>query len=187
MGSVHSAGTLVLIGPMGAGKSEVGRRLGRLLGRQFHDTDRMVENKAGKTVEEIFRDDGEAAFRSLESAAVKEAVRAPGSIIACGGGVVLDPSNIEVLRSSGVVVYLRPSLQAAAARIGPSDGRPLLDTDDPLSTLAKLQESREPLYSQAADHVVDADPDVQEVARAVLAVWAADPPPQSAQGTAVSR
>lgn len=153
---------------MGAGKTEVGRVLARLLGRKFRDTDAMVQRREDRSISEIFTEYGEAAFREMESEAIREAAATPGAVIACGGGAVLDPANLELLRSAGVVVYLKPSFAAAKARIGSGEGRPLLQKKDPAAALAEILKSREPLYRGSADHVIDADGPVREVALAVL-------------------
>lgn len=177
--------TVGLIGPPAAGKSEVGRALARALGRRFRDTDAMVERKKGMGVSSIFEAEGENAFRKLESEAVLQAVETPGAVIACGGGVVLDPSNVKALRGSGMVVYLRPSVKVASLRVGSGKGRPLLGGGDPESALSRLIEEREPLYLRAADYVVDADGGVAEVTQGVLEVLGkppkAGPPKASAK------
>ena len=98
------ARAIVLMGFMGTGKSEVGRRLAHRLGRAFVDTDQLVEERAGKRVAAIFADDGEAAFRSLERTAVAVAVARGGAVIAVGGGAVLDAENVRRLREAGVLV-----------------------------------------------------------------------------------
>src|SRR5215470_5572891 len=97
---------IVLMGFMGTGKSEVGRRLAQRLGRAFVDTDQLVEERAGKRVAAIFADDGEPAFRGLERTAVADAAARAGAVIAVGGGAVLDPENVRVLRAAGVLVHL---------------------------------------------------------------------------------
>ncbi|MGH9000821.1 MAG: shikimate kinase, partial [Acidimicrobiia bacterium] len=98
---------LVLVGMMGSGKSSVGRRLARRLGRSFVDTDQLVEARRGLPIAEIFAADGEAAFRALESSAVAEALGAsPPAVVAFGGGAILDPANRERARAGAVVVWL---------------------------------------------------------------------------------
>jgi len=158
-----------LIGPPGAGKTEVARRLSQLLGRSFRDTDRMVEHKGGSSIMDLFQEAGESEFRRQEAKAIKEAAGAPGAIIACGGGAILDPANVALLRSSGIVVYLKVSLEVAASRVRSGEGRPLLEGGDVSPKLAGLMEIREPGYLEAADYVVAADGKVEDVAAAVMA------------------
>lgn len=162
------ATSIVLIGPMGSGKSEVGRAVARRLGRALADTDRMVEAAAGRPVAEIFAEEGEAGFREREAAAVREAARIPGAVIACGGGVVLDPGNVAVLASRGPVVYLEVSPEVAARRVGRGEGRPLLEGREAGARLAEIIEERAPLYEAAADCRIDADRPLDEVVASVL-------------------
>src|ERR1700752_1096640 len=119
-------GLIVLTGFMGSGKSEVGRRLARRLGRAFIDTDELIEAHAGKSVASIFADDGEAAFRRLERDAVADAARRGEAVVALGGGAVLDPANVTVLRAAGVVICLTARPDAILARVGRGADRPLL-------------------------------------------------------------
>jgi shikimate kinase len=161
--------SIVLIGPMGSGKSEVGRAVARRLGHPFIDTDEMVEASAGRSVAEVFAEEGEAGFRARESAAVREAVRAPRAVIACGGGVVLDPGNVAALRSAGAVVYLEVSPATAAGRVGGGMGRPLLaGSSDVGSRLADIIQQRAHLYEATADCRVDAGRPLEAVVASVL-------------------
>lgn len=153
---------VILIGPMGSGKSEVGAALAERTGRLFLDTDVMVTERDGRSIQEIFDEGGEALFRQIESEAVAEAVKTPGAVIACGGGVVVRSENVAALRRAGEIIYLRVGARVAATRIGDGSGRPLLRGDPPLD-LAAMIEEREPLYIAAAHHVVDAEGVVTEV------------------------
>ena len=153
---------------MGAGKSEVGDALAGRLGRMLLDTDLLVEQVAGMPIPEIFAREGELGFRALEAGAVRQAAAVPGAVIACGGGVVLDPANVHVLRRSGVIVYLRVSPAVAAARVGDGAGRPLLAGGDPAGRLAAVIEERSNLYEAAADLTVDADAPADAVAEAIV-------------------
>lgn len=158
----------MLIGPPASGKSEIGAALARRLNRPFVDTDLIVEREAGRTIEEIFEAEGEQGFRARESSAVLRAAGIEGSVIACGGGAVLDPANVEALRAAGTIVYLKVRPDAAAARVGEGPGRPLLRGPDPAGRLASLIAEREPAYLAAADRVVDAAGPVEDVVRAIL-------------------
>lgn len=164
---------LFLVGPMGAGKSEVARELSRRLGLPLLDTDEQVEKKWGMSVTEIFRLRGEKAFRDTESEALREAAAGDPAVIACGGGAVLRPANVEIMRRSGTVVYLRVSSREAASRIGTPEGRPLLEEADDLAVrLDKIIREREALYRAAAHVAVDTEGrDPQEVAEEVEKLW----------------
>ncbi len=147
---------IALIGFMGAGKSTAGRELAARLKMKYVEMDSAVEKKAGKSIAEIFRNDGEAAFRRLESEIVSKTVKTSGSVISCGGGVVLDHRNIEQLKKNAVVVYLQARQDVIMERVqGSSDVRPLLKSSSPLQTVAGLLKTRCPLYEQAADITVD--------------------------------
>ena len=124
-----SAGHLVLVGMMGAGKTTVGRRCATRLGRGFVDTDDLVESTTGMRVAEIFETQGEPAFRELERVAVADACASPEPlVIACGGGAVLDPDSRRALRDAGLVVWLRAAPEVLSGRVGQDGGatRPLL-------------------------------------------------------------
>jgi shikimate kinase len=145
---------IVLMGFMGTGKSEVGRRLAQRLGRAFVDTDRLVEARAGKRIATIFAEDGEPAFRTLERAAVAEAAGRGGPVVAVGGGAVLDPENVRCLRAAGVLVYLTARPEIIMGRVGDGSKRPLLQ-GDPRAAVARLLAERGPVYAAAADITVD--------------------------------
>ena len=148
---------IFLIGPMGAGKSAVGRQLARQLGRRFLDTDLEIERRTGVDIPFIFEKEGEAGFRAREARMVEELTALPGIVLATGGGVVLDPANRECLGRRGLVVYLHATVRQQLARTRRSRKRPLLDTPDPGARLQALMEVREPLYRGLAHHVVNTD------------------------------
>ncbi len=145
---------VVLTGFMGTGKSEVGRRLAKRLGRAFVDTDELVETRAGKPVAAIFRDDGEPRFRALERAAVVDATARAGAVVALGGGAVLDPENLACVRANGVLVCLTARPETILARIGDVRRRPLLASGDPREIIERLLAERQEAYA-AADLTVD--------------------------------
>jgi shikimate kinase len=143
---------------MGTGKTEVGRRLARELGRAFVDTDRLVEAKAGRSVQDIFAGDGEAAFRALERAAVAEACGLPDAVISTGGGALVDPENRRRLAGAGPIVCLTATPAEILRRIGDAGTRPLLA--DCASDVARLARIRALLAERAtaygsATHTVD--------------------------------
>ena len=137
----------VLIGMPGSGKSAVGRALAGRTGRQLADTDLLVAEKAGKPIPEIFREDGEAAFRNLESEIIRTLSRQNGLIISTGGGAVLRPENVAALRQNGRLFWLNRDPDALV----PTDDRPLADTE---SKIRKLYADREPVYRAAADEII---------------------------------
>ncbi len=146
---------IVLIGPMGAGKTTVAGLLAERLGTSVRDTDHDVEATAGRPISEIFVDEGEAAFRALERAAVAEAVATHDGVLALGGGAVLDPGTREVLDGHDVV-YLRVGLADAVKRVGLGTTRPLL-LGNVRSRIKALLDERAPVYESVATLVVDTD------------------------------
>jgi shikimate kinase len=152
------AGTVFLVGLMGAGKSSVAVELGKVLGRPVFDSDAVVERDAGMTIAEIFAREGEASFRARERAAI-EKLAGLGAVVALGGGAMAQPGAPERLRASGAVVYLRARPETLARRVGNAASRPLLAGLDAAGRLAKLREllaQREPSYMQA-QWVLDTD------------------------------
>jgi shikimate kinase len=161
---------IVLVGMMGAGKSSVGRALARRLGRELCDSDEMIEARAGRSVREIWMDDGEPAFRELEAEVLAEAIAAPtASIVAAAGGVVLSEANRAVLKSDEAhVVWLLADVELLLERVRNGMHRPLLD-DDPEGTLRAMYEERADLYQDVADAIVSVDHrSINDVAGAVL-------------------
>lgn len=161
---------IVLVGMMGAGKSSVGRVLAHQLERPLLDSDQLIEDRVGRTVRDIWRDDGEAAFRRLETEALCEALAADDPVvIAAAGGVVLSERNRRALIDSGAhVVWLVADVETLLERVRNGAHRPLLD-DDPEATLRRMLDDREPLYREVAAAIVSVDHrSVNEVAQAVL-------------------
>ena len=154
-----------LVGMPGAGKSMVGRELAGRLGVPFVDLDAEIEREAGATVPEIFEREGEASFRALEAAALVKASMEDPAVVACGGGVVLEPANRITLRNTGVAVYLDVPLEELRRRVRPADDRPLIRRE---GDLERLLASRGPLYREFAGHVVDGNAPPGEVADAIV-------------------
>ncbi|HKJ94456.1 MAG TPA: shikimate kinase AroK [Gammaproteobacteria bacterium] len=148
--------SIFLVGPMGAGKSTVGRRLARRAGLRFVDSDRAIEERTGVDIPTIFDIEGEAGFRSREESMIDRLTSQPGIVLATGGGAILRDANRERLRSRGLVVYLRATVDTQLARTRHSD-RPLLRDTDPAGKLEALLRERDPLYRSVADIVVDTD------------------------------
>ncbi len=146
---------IVLIGPMGAGKTTVGGLVAARLGTSVRDTDHDVEHAEGRTISEIFVDDGEAAFRTLERAAVADALATHDGVLALGGGAVLDPGTRDRLAGHDVV-FLRVGLSDAVKRVGLGTARPLL-LGNVRGRIKTLLDERTPVYESVATLVVDTD------------------------------
>jgi shikimate kinase len=140
---------LYLVGFMGTGKSTVGRAVAMRLGFQLLDSDHEIERQKGRTVAQIFAAEGEAAFRELERAFVERGHPDRGAVVACGGGLVVQPGMLELLETKGVVVCLHASLDTVLRRTAQVRTRPLLDVADPAARLRQLYLEREPVYKRA--------------------------------------
>jgi shikimate kinase len=148
---------IYLVGPMGAGKSSVGKYLASRLDMDFHDTDEEVEKRTGVDIGWIFDVEGEAGFRRREESVVAEIVNIPGIILATGGGTILSPVSRSLLSANGLVIYLKVSLQYQKNRTLNDARRPALRTSNREAVLEKLQQEREPLYEEMADFSVSTD------------------------------
>jgi shikimate kinase len=151
----HLPGNIYLVGLMGAGKTSVGRLLAKRLHKRFVDSDHEIEHRTGVRIPVIFEIEGEAGFRKRESSVVEELVHTSEIVLATGGGVVLDPGNRRLLRSTGTVVYLRAAPTELWLRTRHDRNRPLLHTADPLAKLEELSRVRDPLYRESAHLIVD--------------------------------
>lgn len=161
---------LVLVGMMGVGKTTVARVVADRLGRRVFDSDAIIESRHGRTVREIFTDDGEEAFRALESEVLLEALASPEPVVIAGaGGVVLSATNRDALKSSGArVVWLCADPATLVERVKSGGHRPLLD-GDPAGTLQRMFHDREALYREVADAIVLVDNrSIGDVVEAVL-------------------
>jgi len=144
-----------LVGLMGAGKTSVGKMLAKRLGKTFHDSDHVIEARTGVRIPVIFEIEGEAGFRTRETAIVDELTGLDNVVLATGGGAVLDPANRAVLRARGTVIYLRASVDELWNRTRHDRNRPLLQTADPRARLAQLHAQRDPLYREVSHIVID--------------------------------
>ena len=159
----------VFVGAPGAGKSTVGAAVAALLGVPFVGPDAIIEERAGKPIPEIFFDDGEDAFRALESEAISDALSRFNGILALGGGAILNDGT-RALLAEHTVVYLSVELSDAVKRVGLGAGRPLLAIN-PRATLKYLLDQRRPLYAEVATHTVATDGrDPEEIAAEVAAL-----------------
>lgn len=147
--------SIALIGFMGSGKTVVGKALAERLGKEFIELDALIERKAGKTITEIFQQDGEIAFRELEIEATKEVAGKKNAVITCGGGLVLNKINIDRLKQECLIVYLTVSPGAILKRTGADEKRPLLMTTDRASRVKEMLKFRQPFYERAADITID--------------------------------
>jgi len=154
---MNPAPNLVLVGPMGAGKTAIGRRIAERFSLQFVDLDQRIVEAAGISIPTIFEHAGEAGFRLRECEALADALAGEGLLISTGGGAVLDADNRALMQARGFVVYLQVGLESQLRRIGRDRNRPLLQTDNPKETLRQLSRIREPLYRQVADLLLDTD------------------------------
>ena len=144
---------LFLIGPMGSGKSTVGKHLADLLGCPFIDSDAEIEQRAGADIPWIFDVEGEAGFRRRETAILQDLAERSG-VIATGGGAIVAQENRELMARTGAVVFLNISVAQQLKRTGSGEGRPLLQEGDREATLKKLMLEREPLYKALADVII---------------------------------
>ena len=158
-----------LVGPMGAGKTTVGRHLARLLGKSFVDLDLEIEKSCGADIAWIFDVEGEPGFRKRESAMLGEVASRNNMVIATGGGVVLGSENRELLKRSGTVVYLSVGAKVLFNRMQQDTKRPLLQVEDKQAMIEGIVKEREPLYREVADIVFDGHKKTPVVAAQELA------------------
>lgn len=157
-----------LIGYRGSGKTTVGRLLGERLSLSVIDTDVLVERAAGRTIAAIFAEEGEPAFRDLETIAIKNAVENAPAVISLGGGAILREENRELLKLSGIVFWLHAPAEVLWERIAAdkqsADTRPALTHQTGLAEVHAVLSAREPLYRQTAHHIIDAEPPPDDIA-----------------------
>jgi shikimate kinase len=171
---MQGSNNLYLVGPMGSGKTAVGKQLARLLGYPFFDSDHEVEAATGADIPRIFELEGEAGFRRRERETIAQLVQRSGIVLATGGGAVLDADTRQQLKTHGWVAFLETSAAQQASRSARTRHRPLLFGHDPERRLAALLAVREPLYREVADFVIPTDHrKVARVAEEVLAAFEA--------------
>ncbi len=149
--------SVFLIGPMGAGKSTIGRLLSQELKFEFYDSDKVIEDRCGADIPWIFDKEGEAGFREREESVIDELTQQKGIVLSTGGGAVLRAENRQHLASRGTVIYLCTSVEQQLARTARDRNRPLLQTSNPEAVLRKLFEERDPLYRSVADIIIETD------------------------------
>ena len=151
-----NSNNVVLVGPMGSGKTTIGRRLAREMNREFLDTDYEIIDKTGVTIEHIFDIEGEKGFRRRESKILADLCNMSNVVLATGGGIVLKPENRVLLKKSGMVFYLLSSIEQLLKRTAKSKTRPLLEQSlDREKTIRDLVSDRDELYREVASSVID--------------------------------
>ncbi|MEZ7767205.1 shikimate kinase AroK [Haemophilus parahaemolyticus] len=148
---------IFLIGPMGAGKSTIGRQVAQMLGMEFMDSDSVIEERAGADIDWIFDVEGEAGFRKREERIINELTQGQGVVLSTGGGSILSKDNRNVLSARGIVIYLETTIDKQFERTQRDKKRPLLQNDDPRKTLEELAKIRNPLYEEIADITLQTD------------------------------
>ncbi|WP_201276954.1 shikimate kinase AroK [Microbulbifer sp. ALW1] len=148
---------IFLVGPMGAGKSTIGKLLAAQLELPFADSDKVLEDRTGADIPWIFDVEGEAGFRRRESEVLRDLCGGTPQVVATGGGIVLLPENRKLLKAHGFVVYLRAGLEQLVERTSKNSNRPLLQVADPRAKLREILQQREAFYSEVADLVCDTD------------------------------
>lgn len=154
---MRKSSNIFLIGPMGAGKTCVGKQLAKSLGRGFIDSDREIEARTGVNIPTIFDIEGESGFRKREKQVIRKLCQRDNIVMATGGGAILDPDNRQQLQQHGAVIYLYASIDQLFKRTRRDRNRPLLQSEDPRQRITDLLEARDPLYRQVADHIIDTD------------------------------
>jgi len=158
---------IFLIGPMGAGKTTMGRQIARRLNMDFEDSDHAIEAHTGVDIPLIFEKEGEEGFRKRESAIIDELTQHSQLVLATGGGAILAKENRQNLKNRGLVIYLHSDIKHLLERVGHDKNRPLLQTPDPAATFREIMKIREPLYRETADIIINTG---QQSIRAVINV-----------------
>lgn len=148
---------IYLVGPMGAGKSTIGRVLAAELHLGFRDSDKVIEDRTGADIPWIFDMEGEEGFRDRETAVLDELSKSQDFVIATGGGIILRPQNREIMKLSGYICYLTASIEQLVERTSRDKKRPLLQVENPRQKIIDLVALRDPLYLEAADFVINTD------------------------------
>lgn len=168
---------LYVVGFMGTGKSTVGRAVAHRMGFSFLDSDHEIERRCGKTVAEIFAEQGEPGFRRLEREFIEGGHPQTRTVVACGGGLVIPPGMLELVRAHGVVVCLHATIETILERTGRHSHRPLLNVGDPQQRVRELYAQREPIYKGSGTVILtDARP-LRDVVAHVIRVWERDARP----------
>ena len=160
---------IFIVGPMGSGKSTVGKIISDELFLNFFDTDDEIESRTGASIDWIFDLEGEEGFRKRESSILEEMVKQNSIVLSTGGGIILSDSNREMLSSRGTVFYLSTPISVQLERTSKDKDRPLLKNGDPEEILTRLQKERKDLYESVSDHVIETEnKSSQEVASEII-------------------
>ena len=160
---------IFIVGPMGSGKSTVGKIISDELFLNFFDTDDEIESRTGASIDWIFDLEGEEGFRKRESSILEEMVKQNSIVLSTGGGIILSDSNREMLSSRGTVFYLSTPISVQIERTSKDKDRPLLKNGDPKEILTRLQNERKDLYESVSDHVIETEnKSSQEVATEII-------------------
>lgn len=162
---------LYIVGFMGTGKSTVGRGVARRIGFRLLDSDHEIERLEGCTIPEIFANKGEPAFRAMERAFIETGHPAERTIVACGGGLVVQPGMLELLRTKGVVICLHASLETVLERTQRHRNRPLLEVEDPMARIRQLYAAREAIYKRSGSLVLTDSRPLNDIVAHVVRVW----------------
>ncbi|MBK9989604.1 MAG: shikimate kinase [Verrucomicrobia bacterium] len=162
---------LYFVGFMGTGKTTVGHAVAQRMGYQLLDSDVEIERKVGKSIPDIFANEGEPAFRALEKDFIEQGHPAEKCVVACGGGLVVQPGMLELLKSKGVVICLQASLETILKRTQGSRHRPLLNVEDPMERIRALYAAREPIYRQAGTVILTDGRPLAEIVTHVIRTY----------------
>ena len=165
---------LYLVGFMGTGKSTVGRAVAQRLGFALLDSDHEIERLRGKTIPEIFAQDGEPAFRAMEREFIERCHPAQRTVVAGGGGLVVQPGMLALLRARGVVICLHATLETVLARTARHRNRPLLDVENPEERIRTLYAAREAIYKQSGTIILTDSRPLPDIVAHVIRVWRRD-------------
>ncbi|MBI4623013.1 MAG: shikimate kinase [Verrucomicrobia bacterium] len=165
---------LYLVGFMGTGKTTVGRTVAHKLGFHVLDSDHEIERRQGKTIPDIFAQHGEAAFRAMEREFIEHGHPAEGTVVACGGGLVVQPGMLELLKGKGVVVCLHASIETILARTARQRNRPLLEVENPEQRVRTLYAEREPIYRQSGTVILTDSRPLHDIVAHVMRAWRRD-------------
>ena len=162
---------IYIVGPMGSGKSTVGKIVARSLFLNFLDSDKEIERTTGATIDWIFDLEGETGFRKRETIELEKIVQLNSHVVATGGGIILSDHNRNLLGARGIVVYLETPIKTQVERTGKDKDRPLLKSGDPETILTQLNSEREHLYKEVSDHVIQtSNKSSQEVADQIIKI-----------------
>lgn len=169
--SKSSAPNIYLIGFMGTGKSTIGRQLAQQLDYSFLDSDQVIEDKEGRTIPQIFDDEGEAAFRGMEKAFVESGHPEKACVVSCGGGLVFQEGLQDIMESKGIIISLFASPETIYERTQASANRPLLQVDDPMAEIKVLLEKRMPGYLKAGIGVLTDGRTISEIVSHIVRIY----------------